>query len=122
MAIPGHGGRVQSDRFIVRSGLQRMSLSGDGVEAGASASDLVSVVGAALDGCQSVLGTGSIRGGVDTAAGLARSIRASETLAASADSLRCMRASGIRTWRICMTLTSAALCRPWRPIAESGNR
>src|SRR5436309_16116541 len=64
----GHGGRVP-DWATVPCGRPHTSPSGDGAAAGALT--LASAVGAASVGSRSGRVTGSIRGGVDTAAGLA---------------------------------------------------
>src|SRR5208337_2775180 len=86
-ATRGLGGRDRRGVGTVRSGRLRMCRSG----AAALALDLdgAGVVGAASAGSRSDLATGSIRGGVDTAAGLARSASVADLVVSAASHL-CM--------------------------------
>jgi len=85
-AARGDGGRDQCIRITGRSGRRRMSRSGDG--AAALDLELVSVDGAASDGCRWGRVTGSIRGGGDITGALDGSATEGTDMGVTADSHR----------------------------------
>jgi len=120
MALVGHGGRDRYGLATTRSGRRHTYRSGDGAAVLDSASDLAG--GAASAGSRSDRATGSIPGGVDTAAGLVGWVEvggvAEAVMAGTVVSPRCITDSVTPTLPTSATDTWAEECRQSMLVAS----